>query len=198
MALSDWEERPPDADYFEERTDYFRQGDVFRDIPLGYPFPAEAFSHAAGSRKFLSGPFEPGFGLLLTPTCSMAAQSAPGQYAHPVRTLAPVLPLEHLIETAAIKPGSVEDLRRYDHLVNYLYLPPIATVGMPESLALLYAAITIHHDYVADDPDGPNGERMSRRVAQLSPAAAVHLKYKLTALYAGALFSHADFDDEIR
>lgn len=198
MALSDWEERPPDDEYYEERTSYFRQGDVFRDVPLGYPFPAEAFSHGAGSRKFLSGPFEPGFGLLLTPTCSMAAQGAPGQYAHQVRTLAPVLPLERLVEDGAIKAGSVDDLRKHDHLVNYLYLPPIPTADMPESLALLYAAITIHHDYLADDPDGSDGERASRRIAQLSQASAVHLKYKLTALYAGELFSHADFSDEIR
>jgi hypothetical protein len=28
--------------------------------------------------------------------------------------------------------------------------------------------------------------------------AAVHLKYKLTALFAGELFAHADFTDTIR
>jgi hypothetical protein len=159
--------------------------------------PPEAFRHSAGSRKFISGPFEPGFGLLLTPTCSMAAQGAPGQYAHPVRTLAPVLPLELLVEAGAVKPGSLNDLRQFDHLVNYLYLPEIESASMPESMALLYAAITVHHDYLeADLDDEP--EAGNRRVAQLSTTAAVHLKYKLTALYTGELFSHADFDDTIR
>jgi hypothetical protein len=200
LALSDWEERPPDRDYFAERTAYFRQGDIFRDVPLGYPFPPDALSHSAGNRKFLSGPFEPGFGLLLTPTCSMTAQGAAGDYAHAVRSLAPVLPLLELIDKGAVKEGSLADLRRYDHLVNYFYLPPIESVQMPESLALLYATITLHHDYLesgSEVPGEPGEPGESHRVAQLSEAAAVHLKYKLTALYAGELFSHADFADEI-
>lgn len=197
MAPPGWEPRPPDDEYYASRTEYFRQGDIFRDVPLGYPMPPEAFSHSAGSRKFLSGPFDPGFGLLLTPTCSMAAQGKPGDYAHPVRTLAPVLPLERLIEEGAVKAGSLDDLRRFDHLVNYLYLPAIEPAEMPESLALLYAAITVHHDYLADDSDD-DPDAGSRRIAQLSEIAAVHLKFKLTALFAGELFSHADFDDTIR
>lgn len=198
MALSDWEERPPDNEYFEQRTSYFRQGDVFRDVPLGYPFPADAFSHTAGNRKFLSGPFESGFGLLMTPTCSMAAQGTPGRYAHAVRSLAPILPLEQLVADGVIKPGSVDDLRRYDHLINYLYVPRIEEADMPESLALLYAGITVHHDYLEADPDEGGDGDTTRRIAQLSEPAAVHFKYKLTALYTGVLFSHADFSDEIR
>ncbi len=197
MAPSPWEPRPPDSEYFAKRTDYFRQGDIFRDVPLGYPLPPDAFSHSAGSRKFLSGPFEPGFGLLLTPTCSMTAQGEAGNYAHPIRTLAPVLPLEHLVIEGAVKEAALDDLRRYDHLVNYLYLPPIEEASMPESLALLYAAITVHHDYLEGDSDTAE-ESKSRRIAQLSEVAAVHLKYKLTALFAGELFSHADFSDRIR
>ena len=186
MAPKDWELRPPDEQYYASRTDYFRQGDIFRDVPLGYPMPPEAFSHSAGSRKFLSGPFEPGFGLLLTPTCSMTAQGEAGAYAHPVRTLAPVLPLVRLVDDGAVKAGALDDLRRFDHLVNYLYLPAIDDASMPESLALLYAAITIHHDYLEE-----------RRISQLAEPAAIHLKYKLTALFAGERFSHADFRDEV-
>lgn len=64
----------------------------------------------------------------------------------------------------------MNDLRRYDHLINYLYLPPIVASEFPESLALIYSAITVHHDYLEE-----------RRIAQLSEIAAVHLKYKLTA-----------------
>lgn len=186
MALSDWELRPPDDAYYEERTPYARQGDLFQDVPLGYPWPPDAVTHATGKRKFLSGPFEPGFAMLLTPTCSMVAQGASEGYAHPVRMLAPAIALQELIDKGAVKAASVDDLRRYDHLVNYLYLPPIAACGFPESLALIYSAITIHHDYLEE-----------RRVAQLSETAAVHLKYKLAALYGGSLFSHEDFDDAI-
>jgi hypothetical protein len=185
VAISDWEPRPRDEDYYAERTDYVRMGDIFQDVPLGYPWPAEAVDHEAGRRKFLSGPFEPGFGMLLSPTCSIVAQGASG-YAHPVRMLAPVLPIAQLVERGAVKEQAVDDLRVYDHLINYFYLPPIESANLPESLALLYASITIHHDYLEE-----------RRIAQLSEAAAVHLKYKLTALFAGELFSHEDFRDEV-
>lgn len=183
MALTDWELRPPEESYYEDRTPYVRQGDVFYDVPLGYPFPPDAMEHKAGRRKFLSGPFQPGFGMLITPTCSMVAQGEPG-YAHPVRMLAPVLPLERLVAEGVVKDASLADLRERDHLVNYFYLPPIAEYEMPESLALLYSAITVHHDYLDD-----------RRAAQLSASAAIHLKYKLAALYCGSLFSHTDFED---
>lgn len=44
--------------------------------------------------------------------------------------------------------------------------------------------MSMHHDYLED-----------RRVAQLSEPAAIHLKYKLTVLYGGILFSHEDFED---
>lgn len=146
--------------------------------------PPDAVDHEEGKRKFLSGPFEPGFGLLLSPTCSMHAQGAEG-YAHPVRMLAPVLSVEHLVEQSAIKETALDDLRTYDHLVNYLYLPPITEQDFPESLALLYGVITIHHDYLED-----------RRIAQFSEEAAVHLKFKLSALFGGSLFSHEDFEDD--
>jgi len=186
VALSDWEPRPPDDSYYADRTSYVRQGDLFQDVPLGYPWPPNAASHSAGKRKFLAGPFEPGFAMLLTPTCSMIAQGVADSYAHPVRMLAPVIPLQTLLSEGVVKAGSVQDLRRYDHLINYFYLPEIAGAEFPESLALLYSAITVHHDYLDE-----------RRIAQLAEPAAVHLKYKLTSLYAGSLFSHADFEDKI-
>ena len=61
---------------------------------------------------------------------------------------------------------------------------PIEDVGLPESLALLYASITLHHDYLEEN-----------RITQLSEVAAVHLKYKLAALFGGTRFGHADFAD---
>ncbi|HYQ77801.1 MAG TPA: hypothetical protein VEP91_01675 [Solirubrobacterales bacterium] len=185
MSLRDWENRPPDQAYYVDRGKQLRQGDLFRDIPLGYPMPPDAVDHEEGKRKFLSGPFEPGFGMLISPTCSMHAQGTDGGYAHPVRMLAPVLSIEHLLERGAIKEAALKDLQKYDHLANYLYLPPIEDHDFPASLALLYGAITIHHDYLEE-----------RRIAQLSAEAAVHLKFKLTAFFGGSLFSHEDFDDD--
>ena len=186
MALSNWELRPSDDVYYVQRSDYVRQGDLFRAVPLGYPWPPDAIDHSAGQRKFLSGPFNAGFGMLLTPTCSMTAQGKTGAYSHPVRCLAPVLPLADLVAQGAVKESSVGDLRIRDHLVNYFYLPSIEDAGLPESLALLYAGITVHHDYLED-----------HRITQLSEEAAVHLKYKLCAFDTGSLFSHEDFEDKI-
>jgi hypothetical protein len=183
VASKNWERRPQDEEYYAQRTDYVRQGDIFRDIPLGYPMPPEAVDHSEGKRKFISGPFEPGFGMLLSPTCVMRAQGASG-YAHPVRMLAPVLSLEHLLEKKVIKQAGLENLRAYDHLISYFYLPPLPEQEFPESLALLYAAITIHHDYLEE-----------RRVAQLSETGSIHLKYKLSALFGGTRFAHRYFSD---
>ncbi|HEX7060287.1 MAG TPA: hypothetical protein VF176_10600 [Solirubrobacterales bacterium] len=186
MALSDWELRPDDKNYYEDRASYVRQGDLFCSIPQGYPWPPDAIAHEEGERTFLSGPFDSGFGMLTTPTCSMLAQGEASGYAHAVRSLAPVISLQKLVEHGAIKTGSVDDLRVRDHLVNYFYVPAIEEAGLPESLALIYAPVTIHHDYLDD-----------RRIAQLSEEAAIHLKYKLCAHSTGELFSHDDFEDKI-
>lgn len=184
MSLRDRERRPPDQGYYAERSEYVRQGDLFRDIPLGYPMPPDAVDHEEGRRKFLSGPFEPGFGMLISPTCSMHAQGGEG-YAHAVRMLAPVLSIQHLVDTGAVKEAALDDLRTYDHLANYFYLPPVEEHDFPESLALLYGVITIHHDYLVE-----------RQISQLSEEAAIHLKVKLTAFFTGSLFSHEDFEDD--
>jgi hypothetical protein len=94
-------ERPPDADYYErDRVELVSQGDLFRDVPLAYPMPASELvideDEGRGSRRFLSGPLEFGPAMLITPSSSLAAQREAG-YSHPVRTLVPVLPLEHLV-----------------------------------------------------------------------------------------------------
>ena len=57
------EHRPDDADYYENRLELFSQGDIFHDVPLAYPLPADEIvedEESYGSRRFLSGPFEVG------------------------------------------------------------------------------------------------------------------------------------------
>lgn len=184
MVADEREPRPADEHYYAERTTWLRQGDLFTEVPLGFPFPPDAVEHSEGKRKFLSGPFESGFAMLLTPSCSMAAQGVPGTYAHPWRSIAPVRPLEELVENGAIKTGALDALRAYDHLANYFYLPPISQAEMPESLVLLYRPMAIHHDYLEH-----------RRIAQLSEEASIHLKRQLTYHFGGELFSHGDFSD---
>ncbi len=122
-------ERPADADYYErDRVELFSQGDLFRDVPLAYPLPADELvvdQEVGGrSRRFLSGPLEFGPAMLITPSCSLAAQGAAG-YGHPVRTLVPAIPLAELVERGVIKETALSDLRRFDHLINYMYLPAL-------------------------------------------------------------------------
>src|SRR6266508_6818532 len=123
-------QRPSDADYYErDRVELFSQGDVFRDVPLAYPLPADELvidaEGGGGGRRFLSGPLEFGPAMLVTPSCSLAAQGAAG-YGHPVRSLVPIVPLEAVVAQGVIKETALSDLRRFDHLINYMYLPPLA------------------------------------------------------------------------
>src|SRR5437899_4924527 len=142
--MSPRQQRPSDADYYErERVELFSQGDLFRDVPLAYPLPANELvvdESSGGTRRFLSGPLEFGPGMLITPSCSLGAQGAAG-YGHPVRTLVPVIPLAELVDRGVVKEAALEDLRRFDHLINYMYLPSLDVdeleFSMPESVALV-------------------------------------------------------------
>lgn len=187
-------ERPRDADYYQrDRVDLFSQGDLFRDVPLAYPLPADELvidEESGGSRRFLSGPLEFGPAMLITPSCSLGAQGGGGGggYAHPVRTLVPVLPLGQLVEQGVVKEGALEELRRYDHLINYMYLPPLdvdeVEFSMPESVALLYMPVTLHHAFL----DG-------QRVSQLAYRGAQQLQRKLVWFYSGWLEDDLDSFD---
>jgi hypothetical protein len=184
-------ERPSDADYYErDRVEVFSQGDVFRDVPLAYPLPADELvvdEERGGRRRFLSGPLEFGPAMLTTPSCSLGAQGAEG-YAHPVRTLVPVLPLSELVERGVVKETALDDLRRFDHLINYMYLPRLAVdeleFSMPESVALLYMPVTLHHAFLE-----------GQRVSQLAYRGAQQLQRKLVWFYSGWLEDDLDVFD---
>jgi hypothetical protein len=184
-------ERPPDAGYYEhDRVELFSQGDLFRDMPLAYPLPADELvgdEESGGGRRFLSGPLEFGPAMLITPSCSMGAQGTAG-YGHPVRTLVPVLPLADLVERGVIKETALDDLRSFDHLINYMYLPSLKVdeleFSMPESVALLYMPATLHHAFL----DG-------QRVSQLAHRGAQQLQRKLVWFYSGWLEDDLDVFD---
>jgi hypothetical protein len=184
-------ERPSDADYYErDRVELFCQGDLFRDVPLAYPLPATELvveEESGGGRRFLSGPLEFGTAMLITPSCSMGAQGS-GRYAHPVRTLVPVLPLAVLVARGVVKEAALGDLRRFDHLINYMYLPPLEVdeleFSMPESVALLYMPGTLHHAFLE-----------GQRVSQLAYGGAQQLQRKLVWFYSGWLEDDLDVFD---
>jgi hypothetical protein len=186
-------ERPGDADYYErDRIELLSQGDLFRDVPLAYPSPAgelvvDAEEGGGGSRRFLSGPLAFGPAMLITPSCSLAAQGTAG-YGHPVRTLVPVTPLAHLVERGVVKEPALADLRRFDHLINYMYLPPLEVedleFAMPEGVALLYMPVTLHHAFLEGN-----------RVSQLAYRGAQQLQRKLVWFYSGWLEENLDTFD---
>lgn len=182
-------ERPSDAEYYErERVELFSQGDIFRDVPLAYPLPAEELvvdqEAVGGGRRFVSGPLTFGPAMLITPSCSLAAQGTAG-YGHPVRTLVPVAPLEDLVERGVLKETALADLRRFDHLINYMYLPPLDLAeiefSMSESVALLYMPVTLHHAFLE-----------GQRVSQLAYRGAQQLQRKLVWFYSGWLEEDLD------
>jgi hypothetical protein len=184
-------ERPSDADYYErDRVELFSQGDLFRDVPLAYPLPADELvvdEESGGSRRFLSGPLEFGPGMLITPSCSLGAQGAAG-YGHPVRTLVPALPVAEVVDRGVVKESALDDLRRFDHLINYMYLPPLEVdaleFAMPESVALLYMPVTLHHAFLE-----------GQRVSQLAYRGAQQLQRKLVWFYSGWLEENLDVFD---
>ena len=182
-------QRPADADYYErDRVELFSQGDLFRDVPLVYPLPADELvvdraARGAG-RRFLSGPLEFGPALLITPSCSLGAQGATG-YGHAVRTLVPVIPIAELVSGGIVKETALADLRHFDHLINYMYLPRLDAeeldFSMPESVALLYMPVTLHHAFLEGN-----------RVSQLAYRGAQQLQRKLVWFYSGWLEDDLD------
>ena len=166
------EERPADDQYYETRIPLLSQGDLFRDVPLAYPVPGAIVEDESdlgfGSRHFLAGPLETGFAVLTTPTCSMRAQGAPDRYAHPVRTLVPLMPIERLVDDGLVDSAKLGLVRKYDGMINYMYLPAHVPSGLPESMALLYMPVTMHHDII----DG-------QRTTQLAVEGAQQFQRKL-------------------
>jgi hypothetical protein len=177
--------RPADDAYYETRIPLMSQGDIFNDVPLAYPVPTEIVEAetSGGVRHFLAGPLEIGRAMLITPTCSMRAQRDPGKYAHPVRTLVPLLPTEFLIEQGLLDASKLGLARKYDGLINYMYVPPHERSGQPESMALLYMPVTLHHDMI----DG-------QRATQLAVEGARQLHRKLVWFFTSWLEPRATFE----
>ena len=119
------ERRPDDSDYYESRLELFSQGissATFR-WPTRFPPMRSSRRKARGTRRFLSGPFEVGLAMLVTPTCSMRAQGAPDRYAHPVRSLVPLRPFEEFVGAGLLDDSRAGLARKRDGLINYMYLP---------------------------------------------------------------------------
>ncbi len=170
-------QRPDDDAYFVDPwSDTFLQGDIFDEVPFALPAPPDAVVIDEGERRFVSGPFDATLAMLISPSCTIAAQGKnvpQGTYSHPARTLVPIQPVSALLEAGALTGDTAGHLRA-DRLRNYVYIP--STPSWAESAALLYMPITMHHDVIADT-----------RVAQLTGDAYWHLRVKLMVYIGGFL-----------
>jgi hypothetical protein len=181
----------PSGRYYEQRTSLLSQGDIFENVPLAYPSPTDRVfvddeddSHQA--RRFLSGPFDIGHAMLITPTCSMRAQSSGRDYAHPVRSLVPLRSVDELVESGILDHAKLRLAASRDSLINYMYLPADHDLGVSESLALLYMPVTLHHDMIAD-----------LRISQLTLEASRQLQKKLVWHSSSVLLTRADFEPPV-
>jgi hypothetical protein len=178
-------ERRPTGSYFEDRIPLLSQGDVFTDVPVAYPSPADELllEDEGEGRRFLSGPLDVGPAMLTTPTCSMRAQGGGGAYAHPVRTLVPLRSVSELEELGILDQARLRLAERRDSLINYMYVPADPQLGIEESLALLYMPVTLHHEMIE-----------TNRITQLTAEAAAQLQKKLTWFASSVLLARSDFD----
>ena len=64
----------PDVPYYVgmEAEQRFLIGDLFNEVPLAYPVPPDAIAMREGKRVYLSGPFDAGHAMLVTPSCANA------------------------------------------------------------------------------------------------------------------------------
>lgn len=181
-------ERRPSGPYYERRNDLLSQGDLFVDVPLAYPTPADEIATEDGVadeetvRRFISGPLDFGIAMLITPTCSMRSQAENRDYAHPVRTLVPVRPLAELHELGIIDQAKHRLAEKRDSLINYMYLPADPDLALPESVALLYMPVTLHHEMI-----------VGNRLTQLTEGAAQQLQKKLIWHSSSVLLDRSDF-----
>lgn len=177
--------RPSDEEYFVAPwSESFLQGDVFKDVPVGFASPPDAVVMADGERRFITGPFDAGDAMLISPSCAIAAQgatAAAGMYAHPVRTLVPIRPVAELLEGGAVTEQNVA-LLRADRLVNYFYLPAFG--DRPEGAALLYMPISMHHEVISEE-----------RTAQLTGPAFWQFRVKLMLFYGSFLLDPTELGE---
>jgi hypothetical protein len=181
-------ERRPSGSYYEQRTELLSQGDIFVDVPLAYPSPADEVvlsddEPEETARRFISGPLDVGRALLITPTCSMRSQTPGRHYAHPVRTLVPIRPIVDLVELGILDPAKMRLAEKRDSLINYIYLPEAPDLGVEAGLALLYMPVTLHHEMIVDN-----------RVAQLTRDAACQVQKKLVWHVSSVLMDRSNFE----
>jgi hypothetical protein len=166
------EERPADGKYYEAyRTELLSQGDIFKGTPAGPQAYAKQLTQLEdGTIHLLSGPVQTGFAMLTTPTCAMSSQGPDAGYDHDIRSLVPLLSIAALLAQGKLNNDQLREARKYDGLINYMYLPAHPAGPLPESLAALFLPIPLSHRLLMET---------TTRVTQLAMDGAQQLQRKL-------------------
>jgi len=100
----------------------------------------------------------------------MSSHSLDRPYEHNIRCLVPLLPIADLLADGSLNDDQLREVRRYDGLINFMYLPAHEVSAMPESLAALFLTVPIEHGLLLE---------LATRVTQLAPEGAKQLQRKL-------------------
>lgn len=162
--------RPDSAEYFDNsgQFDGLQQGDIFRDVPL---FVGDAFSPLV---QQLNGPLQVVTAVLLSPNIHLRAmQEAPDydRLGGPVN-LAPIRTLSSLLGSPLPDPVPdwVLNMRDFDEIDQYMYLPPGAFVE--ESLVSFASTFIISSKLLH-----------GQRTARLAAVGARQLRRKITMFF---------------
>lgn len=171
-----------DDEYFEERTEHFAQGDIFREVPFYYG--------EMNAVRDVDEPMIPvgytGYGVLISYTSGMMSQPPGTQgYLHPWRVVATMTPVEMLTQQGVFTEAQVDQLRRDDNFGRIMYIPPFPG-EFRESAIICYRASLVHHDVLAD-----------KRITQMQMAAAVQLQGKLATTFLGGKWDPEDLKPDL-
>ena len=199
---------PADSYYEDRPVQHSAQGDLHVNVPSPVAVGSE-LTKARGARKrplsFLrpepaiegvSAPIQP-LAIVCTYTCGFVAQP-PGQegYSHPMRQMAPVVPLAELVNGRGMQRTEARRLKEAGYLNGLLYVPKPPGYEPPEPktdqefavddfVVCLYAITTVHQSVLDETP----------RVARLSTAADKLLVAALIAHFSPSLYDPDDLED---
>lgn len=175
--------RLQDDEYFEERTRHFAQGDIFREVPFYY---GEVNPVVNADEPTIAMGYT-GYGVLITYTSGILRQppKETREYAHPWRIVAPLVPIELLVQRGVFTDRQVEQLRRDDNFGRIMYVPSFPGEWR-ESGIICYQAALVYHDVLE-----------GKRITQLKLPAAVRLQEKLATTFLGGKWNPDDLSPDL-
>jgi len=199
---------PADSYYGDRPVRHSAQGDLYEDVPHLVALGAEETGRSSGARKRPLPIWGRGRGTIDEPrqslavvcnyTCTFVAQppGTPG-YSHPVRQIAPVVPLATLINKKGMQRTEARRLRDVGMLSGILYVPrppnhrpdpetPTDDEFTPDDYAVCLWAISAVHQSVLD---------VRTRVARMTLPAQKILTAALITVVAPVTYDPDDLED---